>query len=108
MKAYELIREKDKKRIFEAAYVKHYFGGQYCALLEDYPTADTRVLLCKKVQETDKSYGYLLCYLEGHDISGERKIGFYVTVGEVGSEQEAEVKLKAILSGNARINKIVK
>lgn len=97
MNTYQLIRNKDNKRIFSGAYVKHLMDGAFCAILEEYPSDNTKVLLCRRVNEREQDFGYLLCRLvKPNQNADEKVIGFYVTMGTVRSEQEAIERLKAI------------
>lgn len=109
MKPYKLIRQKDSQPVFAATYAKHFRDGDYCALMEEYPSDNTRVLLCRKVSENEKGYGFRLCRLISHGTNREEKvIGYYVSMCETRSEQEAQDKLKANLSGNDLIASVLK
>lgn len=106
-KPYELIRTKDNKSIFAATYAKHIYGGAFCALMEEYPSDNTRVLLCQRV-EKDPDYGYRLHHLVSHGMGGGAKtIGHYVTMGEVRSEQEAVAKVDAHIKGTMAIAELL-
>lgn len=97
---YQLIRVKSGKVVFEAAYVKYYPGANYCAMFERYPSSQTKVLICRKVEPNEDQYGFRLCKLvsRGQDNS-ENQIGFYVQESTVASEKEANERLEQNMKG---------
>lgn len=96
---YILIRSKDQQKIMTAAYCKFFFPEPYIALFEDYPSADTRVLVCRRAEE-GRQYGYREMELCSVEPGGSRKqIGRYVTVCECRSEQEAVNRVQENVRG---------
>lgn len=107
IKPYELIRTKDSKMIFAASYAKHIMGGAFCALLEEYPSNDTRVLLLQRVEE-DRDCGYLKNSLVSTGAGGKQKtIGYYISLGEVRSEQEAIARANAHINGTTALANLI-
>lgn len=105
IKPYELIRVKDSHSTFSATYAKYIYGGAFCALLEEYPSDDTRVLMCQRVEEKPE-YGYRLHRLVSNG-GGGKTIGYYVTLGEVRSEQEAMTKIDAHIRGTIALAELL-
>ena len=98
---YKLIRCRDDRQMFGAVYVKYFPDGNYCALFEEYPAAETRIMLCRKVSNDTKRYGARLCKLMQVTASDpEKQIGFYVTVCEARSEAEVSLYYENNLIGN--------
>jgi hypothetical protein len=86
---YALIRDKDGELLFEASYAKHYAEG-YCALFLQYPSSDTQIQLCRKLETRDTSYGYNLVRLvRRFTLDEATDIGYYVPLCEASSEEEA-------------------
>lgn len=98
---YQLIQKKTGKIDFQAQYCKYYPSIPYCALFEEYPSEDTRVMVCRNVTNDDRDYGYRLCSLILHrPDSSTGEIGDFVVIGQVRSEQEATEKIQANIMGN--------
>lgn len=107
MKAYVLKRDTNKEVMFEAAYAKHYYEG-YCALFENYPANDTRVLLCRRLPKQDQSYKHNLMALIQQYPDGESRIcGYFVIIREVASEEDATRVMQENISGVTAMNQIL-
>lgn len=101
---YLLLRSDDNSPYFNAAYCKFYGIVPYVALFEQYPSTDTRVLLCRKVEE-GRPYGHRLLELHGIDQDGKREnLGQYVAVYEGRSEEEVNNRLSDNLTANAALH----
>lgn len=99
MKSYVLKRDTTNETMFEATYAKHYYEG-YCAMFENYPASNTRVLLCRRLDRQDKSYRHNLMSLIQQYPEGEsRHCGYYVIIKEVSSEEEATNVMLANIAG---------
>lgn len=107
MKPYELRRDTNQEVLFEAAYAKHYYEG-YCALFESYPASDTRVLLCRRLEKQDKSYRHnLMALYQQNPGEEERLCGYYVTIREVHSEEEATALMVENMSGSIFLRQVM-
>lgn len=107
--AYQLIRDTDKKIVFEGAYTKYYADTPYCAIFERYPAELTRVMICKKIGEEDTSHGYRPCHLISQGVSSPSiTIGRYVPCGDAINEKDAEEKVLANLKANILFQNILR
>ena len=106
MIAYKLIGVLEQDVKFEAAYCK-FFPVPYIALFQEYPSENTRVLLCRAA-DPDREQNYHLAQLQhiGFDGSDET-MGHYVTVYEGRSEQEVVERLEKNLAAASVLQRIV-
>lgn len=103
-KAYELVRVRSGKLYMEAAYCKYYFNLPYAAIFAEYPVPVTKVVVLRKVAETDTHYGAHLCKLISYTTDGSPNvIGYYVPVRTVTSEKEATEAVEMDIRGNALV-----
>lgn len=102
---YVLKRESSKEVLFEAAYVKHYYEG-FCALFEKYPSTNTTVWLCRKLDFRDTSYGFHLCELIRQYEDGNTRVGYYIFLCQTSSEAEATQAMQANISSRAVLQAI--
>ena len=92
---YRLIREYDRKVIFEGSYTKHYLTP-YCAIFAEYPVPQTQILVCKRVADDDNGYGFNRCCLvSGGSTGTESEVGKYIPLCEVHTEKEATAAVEA-------------
>lgn len=106
-KPYVLKRYTNNEVLFSAAYAKHYFEG-YCALSENYPALNTRVLLCRNIGGVDKKYGENLSVLiRQYPGAEDAIIGYFVILCETESEQDATQAMKKNIAGRAAFRSIM-
>lgn len=99
---YQLIRLRDDKLMFDAAYTKYYPDTPYCALFEEYPAVETQIQICKKAPEdadmSNKNYCKLVT-------PAGVTVGIYTPITTARTEKDANSKVEAnILSEVALFN----
>lgn len=105
---YQLIRVNNGNISFSAAYAKYYLEHPYVALFEEYPAAQTRILVCQRVPEDATHYGLRLCKLVSSGNAGTKNvIGHYVAIATVSTEKEALEKIQIHEKGNAEAKSIL-